>query len=209
MSHRLGYAPIPSPPTDRRAQSEMDAAFDDSEDEDVPTSLAEAQPLNPSRTVRSQDSGTYDFENVLDYDYPPPGSPPAPSTMAIPNNHGNSNGIIPSFSPDTPSQHVPQRSWLQRTATAVFPHSWIQRLHLAPRPPVGVVGSGVGNDGVFANVTAKPSRLVQEVDGMSLSLTSTYSQRAYMQATTCILCQRSRDRMPHHPTLTHKVEKRF
>ena len=163
MSHR--YAPLPNPRTDDRAQNEMEAAFDDSDDGDddlhLPQSQSESQPLNPAsshRTPQPPNPGTYDFENI-DYDYPPPGSPPAPSTFAVPNTHGNSNGILPTSMDHVP--HGPDRTWLQKTATAVLPKRMVERLGLAPRRPVGVVGSGIGNDGVFANVTAKPSRLVQ------------------------------------------------
>jgi len=157
MSHR--YAPLPNPRTDDRAQSEMEAAFNDDDDGDdddsqISQSVSEARPLNPS----SNHPGTYDFENV-DYDCPPPGSPTAPSTFAVPNNHGNSNGILPTSVDPIP--HQPERTWLQRTAAAVLPSRIVDRLGFPPRRPIGVVGSGIGNDGVFANVTAKPSRLVQ------------------------------------------------
>jgi hypothetical protein len=137
----------------------MEAAFDDEDDEDdrhLPQSESETRPLNPSSTPPLP--GTYDFENV-DYDYPPPGSPPAASTFAVPNNHGNSNGILPTSVEPIP--HGPERNWFQRTATAILPNRIVGHLGLAPRRPIGVVGSGIGNDGVFANVTAKPSRLVQ------------------------------------------------
>jgi hypothetical protein len=164
MSH--SYAPLPNPRSDEPAQNEMDAAFDDSEDEDDHNTSSEAQPLNPSSTVtpvRPQIPGTYDFENV-DYDYPPPGSPPAPSTIALPNEHGNSNGVIPSFSmiPAVP----PRGSWFHRTAAFILPSKFANRLGLTPRRPVGVFGGGLNNDGVFANVTAKPSPpVLQETQG--------------------------------------------
>jgi hypothetical protein len=156
------YAPVPNPRSDRDAEDEMEAAFDDSDDE--------SQPLNPNhqpipthqRSLSShqiqtpREPGTYDFENV-DYDYPPPGSPPPPSAVALPNSFGNSNGLIPSF--DTVRTQHGQRSWLQR----VVPTRLAQRFQQAH--PSGVVGGGEGNDGVFANVTAKPTRPVRVQDG--------------------------------------------
>lgn len=83
------YAPLPNPRTDRDADNELDAAFDDSDDEGDDS---ESRPLNPAPTSPTHTSrpsiahvpGTYDFENA-DYDYPPPGSPPGPSTRALPN----------------------------------------------------------------------------------------------------------------------------
>ena len=166
MSHR--YAPLPNPPSVQHALNEMDAAFDDSEDEGDHIAASESQPLNPTppSPTRPHIPGTYDFENV-DYDYPPPGSPPAPSSVALPNNHGNSNGVIPSFSSDT-TVPGPERSWFQRTASSILPSGFVRRLGLAPRRPAGVIGGGLNNDGVFANVTAKPSRLVQETQGTHL-----------------------------------------
>lgn len=91
----------------------MEAAFDDSDDEEDNISMSapnrngyhtlpNADPFTPD--VSSPDSrpplspGTYDFEN-MDFDYirPPPGSPPGPSARALPNEFGNSNGEVPSF----------------------------------------------------------------------------------------------------------------
>ena len=155
MSNR--YAPIPNPRSDPVAQNEMEAAFDDPEGDDE-QNTSETQPLNPPPPI----PGSYDFENV-DYDYPPPGSPPAPSSFAVPNNHGNSNGVIPSFS----ALPVPRRGWFKKTATAILPSYYLQRFGLASNRPAGTVGGGVNNDGVFANVTAKPSRPTQITDGSS------------------------------------------
>ncbi|KAF9055509.1 hypothetical protein BDZ89DRAFT_975973 [Hymenopellis radicata] len=165
------YAPLPARP-DRDAQHEMDAAFDDSDDEDDINDASESQPLNPTpsspqRGHRSMPSthipGTYDFENV-DYDYPPPGSPPPPSATALPNSIGNSNGLIPSFNIGT-SRAGPRRGWLQRSAGAILPTPVMRRLGLAPQRPEGVIGGGTNNDGVFANVTAKPTRPMHIQDG--------------------------------------------
>ncbi|KAI0660932.1 hypothetical protein C8Q70DRAFT_932574 [Cubamyces menziesii] len=187
------YAPLPNPHSDPDAINEMEAAFDDSDDDDdhhTPVtsrngyhSLPNAEP-EPSRHSYDDDrhrttsahasapSGTYDFENV-DFDYirPPPGSPPGPSTRALPNEFGNSNGYVPSFSqvrtdasPASSQRRGP--SWFRKTAQAVLPSHYVQRFGLAePERPHGPIGGGTANDGVFANVTAKPSRGVRIQDG--------------------------------------------
>ncbi|KAJ7929908.1 hypothetical protein B0H13DRAFT_1962448 [Mycena leptocephala] len=139
------YAPLPNPRTDRDADNELDAAFDDSDDEG-----------DDSDHV----PGTYDFENA-DYDYPPPGSPPGPSTRALPNEFGNSNGLIPSFAVD--SAPGPRQGWFNRTAAAILPSHYVQRLGFGSRHQV----IGNNNDGVFANVTAKPTPPVRVQDGDS------------------------------------------
>lgn len=170
MSHR--YAPIPNPGHGNPSfqyerEAEMEAAFDGPDDED--DNATESQPLNPQfsspRTPTPQNSGIYNFENV-DYDYPPPGSPPPPSAIALPNNIGNTNGFIPTFAPHTPNR--PHRMWFQRAATAVLPSSVSARIGLTPRRPTGPVGGGTNNDGVFANVTAKPTAPLRVQDGLFL-----------------------------------------
>ncbi len=93
----------------------MEAAFDYSEDEDDVNMTTESQPLNPEPTSPQRvpppplpfqhSPGAYNFEFV-DYDYPPPGSPPSPSATALPNNIGNSNGLVPNFT-DIPPNHGP------------------------------------------------------------------------------------------------------
>ena len=159
MSNR--YAPLPNPRTDPTAENEMEAAFDDQDDE-YDHNVSESHPLNS--TITPPEPGSYDFEN-FDYDYPPPGSPPAPSTVAVPNNYGNTNGIVPSFSVDS-AVPGPRRNWFQRGAAAILPSHYIHRLGFAPTRPVGVVGGGINNDGVFANVTAKPTPPVRITDGL-------------------------------------------
>lgn len=160
MSNR--YAPLPNyPNANEEPNEELEAAFDDSDDEDA----SELQPLNPVRNQPFQRApqGTYDFE--ADYDHPPPGSPPGPSAVALPNDHGNSNGII-SFTVDVPaSTHAQRGGWFGRTAAAVLPTHYVQRFGLVPQAPTGVVGGGTNMDGVFANVTAKPSRPVRVQNG--------------------------------------------
>ncbi|KAJ7590845.1 hypothetical protein C8J56DRAFT_934022 [Mycena floridula] len=155
------YAPLPNPRAE--PDNEMEAAFGESDDEDA----TESHPLNPTpssppahRRAQSQVHvpGTYDFE--LDYDYPPPGSPPPPSSVALPNAFGNSNGLIPSFS----VQPGPKPNWFQRTIRGVLPTQLAERI-TGQRRPQGAVGGGLNNDGVFANVTAKPTFVrIQEGD---------------------------------------------
>ncbi|KAG6854851.1 hypothetical protein C0991_012041 [Blastosporella zonata] len=159
---------------DRDAQHDMEAAFDYSEDDDDDVNdTHESHPLNPNPTSPSNTQapqphphphvpGTYDFENV-DYDYPPPGSPPPPSATALPNNFGNSNGLIPSTSD---GRLAPRRqNWFRRSAAAVLPTGFTQRIGLTHQRPQGAMGGGTNNDGVFANVTAKPTRPVTIQDG--------------------------------------------
>jgi hypothetical protein len=152
-SHR--YTPLPNGQLD--ASNEMEAAFNDSDDEDA----SDSHPLNPSHQSSpsstlptTQHPQSYDFENV-DYDYPPPGSPPRPSAVALPNDHGNSNGLIPSFSLDT-SAAARRRGWFGRAAASLVPTHYVD-LFRPRQPSTGVIGGGTNNDGVFANVTAKPA----------------------------------------------------
>lgn len=165
------YAPVPNPrsefPVRDEMEHEMKAAFDYSEGEEEldDNNESESRPLNPVHTSPSQStagSGMYDFEN-LDYDHPPPGSPPRPSSTALPNEHGNTNGLIPSFN-SIPRPSPPQ-NWLQRTAAQALPSSLTDRLGLRRARPAGAIGGGVQNDGVFANVTAKPSMPVRVQEG--------------------------------------------
>jgi len=159
------YAPLPNNPTSQRdLNDELEAAFDDSDEE----ATFESHPLNPVSTshpptpgVITHVPGTYDFN--ANYDYPPPGSPPRPSTVALPNDHGNSNGIT-SFTVDS-TAHTRRNGWFGRTAAAILPTYYVQRLGLSQRAPSGAVGGGGNMDGVFANVTAKPTRPVRIQDG--------------------------------------------
>jgi len=58
--------------------------------------------------------------------------------------------------------------WFQRAAATLFPSSFLSSVGLAPSRPSGPIGGGTNNDGVFANVTAKPSvpGRVQDGDNM-------------------------------------------
>jgi len=156
MSNR--YAPIANSNTNLDQDIELNAAFDNSDDEEE--EQGESHPLHPTppSPIRPSIPGTYDFEGSdFDYTQPPPGSPPPPSSAALPNEHGNSNGVIPSFD-SAFSAAQPRTGWLSQLGS---------RLGLGPRRPAGVVGAGINNDGVFANVTAKPQRAqtAQSADG--------------------------------------------
>ncbi|KIJ56705.1 hypothetical protein M422DRAFT_22866 [Sphaerobolus stellatus SS14] len=149
------YASLPgSSAAQERELEETFAVVWESDDEDDDSPDAESKPLNPRREASpppepasGTTGATYDFEN-LDYDYPPPGSPPGP-TMAVPNNPiGNNNGRIPTSPPQIPT---PRRQGLfHRAVQVVFPGL---RHHVPAH-----VGGGIENDGVFANINAKPSR---------------------------------------------------
>src|ERR1700761_5500790 len=97
------YTALPS--QEETNSRELADAFGSDEDEDETTPLQNHHPehhdieasagLSTEPNSYSGDNlpGTYDFER--DYDVPPPGSPPGPSSSALPNNFGNSNGFIP------------------------------------------------------------------------------------------------------------------
>jgi hypothetical protein len=150
------YTRLSGSRTSQHAVCEMDDAFDDDDNDDrEATPLTLHYPQSPiSTTSPSLRGGTdaarsnaYDFER--EYDYPPPGSPPSPTTSALPNNYGNSNGHLPT----SPVLRSPPRSILRRTFGAFLPQSYYQRVRGDGRPR----GGGTDNDGVFANVTAKPA----------------------------------------------------
>jgi hypothetical protein len=174
MVHRYAQLPVSQPHhqlTQHDREVEMQAAFDYSDDEDDDHITSETHPLNPVSTAPisvqtvqtpTHVPGTYNFDAV-DYDYPPPGSPPLPSAFALPNNHGNSNGLVPEFDPL--SSRRPHRMWFQRAAARLLPSSILSSVGLGPLHPSGPVGGGTNNDGVFANVTAKPSVPHQVQDG--------------------------------------------
>jgi hypothetical protein len=172
------YAPLPTANTDSAVNREMEAAFSGDEDEDDIQDASETHPLRPSplspstrSPIQQQHSrtpsapGTYDFEN---FDYAsiiPPGEPPGPSSTAIPNDFGNSNGMIPDPHNIENTSVGERRGWFRRTAASVLPASAVRRWGLDYETPSGVVGAGTGNDGVFANVTAKPGRNIEIREG--------------------------------------------
>lgn len=167
------YAALPNARPSEDIDDEMEAAFDDSDDDDDHN---ESRPLNPSngsfsfpRQSNEYGSsvlipGAYDFENV-DYDYPPPGSPPRRDRALPGNDLGNTNGVIPTVPVRIAAG--PQIGWLGRTAGSILPTHYAQRIGLQRMPVTGAVGGGTRNDGVFANVTAKPTPPRQIADGQS------------------------------------------
>ena len=102
----------------------------------------------------------YDFERT-DYDFPPPGSPPRGDRALPDNDWGNSNGllpsspIIPTFRHSRGSSRLP--SWARRAVASIIPSRLTQPLTNVNSRNTRVVGGGLNNDGVFANVTAKPT----------------------------------------------------
>ena len=171
----MSYAALPNPRyAPEEAQRELDDAFDsDDEGQDA----SERTPLTRTALPPRSDShrhppldadfpepaptpGGYDFER--DYDYPPPGSPPGPSALALPNDFGNSNGLLPA-APVVPPR--PRAPFWRRAVGALLPQHYVRVP--AEAPGHRVVGGGTENDGVFANVAAKPSRpiTITDVDG--------------------------------------------
>lgn len=157
-------------------QSLSNAAPDEQEESPISplhTTLANSHAHTASLSAPAND--TYDFENV-DYDtdwtlQPPPGAPPSPTDAlrTFRESQGNSNGMVPDFS-DAARQYA-QRFGQQRREGAgwlrsMVPEGIATRIGLRTESvPVPVIGGGTNNDGVFANVTAKPSRAIQIQDG--------------------------------------------
>lgn len=159
MPSRAAYAPLPSAhETAEAAERQMEDAFDLSDDEDddhgrpeetrpmIPAASATARgPASPSDD-HSPSNNLYNFE--YDYTMPPPGSPPRPSALAIPGNiFGNTNGYLPVA--EEVIRPAPARDgWVRRNLGRLFSQESDTR-----RP----IGGGTNNDGVFANVVAKPT----------------------------------------------------
>ncbi|KAI0783600.1 hypothetical protein C8Q75DRAFT_800735 [Abortiporus biennis] len=167
------YAPLPNPrslPTDAERERELDEAFESDQDDDDLHDHSESTPLVPQRPP-SPAAGSlqttalavtttpapYDFER--DYDHPPPGSPPGPSATARPNDYGNSNGLLPEVVPERPE--VTRPSFFRRTVGALLPQYYSRLPTESEASNSRTVGGGIENDGVFANVMAKPSRATQ------------------------------------------------
>lgn len=181
MSSNARYAPLPNPHTDPNAQNEMEAAFlesDDEEEHDQPqvrapntrngySSLPAADPeasASPTSEHAHRAASTYDFERVnydADWAQPPPGSPPATTQFFQVQMNGNSNGLIPNFASVARGAQRRTGGWARR----VLPQSVVERLGMGGAHVNGAVGGGTDNDGVFANVTAKPSGPVRITEG--------------------------------------------
>ncbi|KIL64504.1 hypothetical protein M378DRAFT_106192 [Amanita muscaria Koide BX008] len=173
------YAPIPNPSDNADPDRELNDAFgseDGNDNENQPTSavpLVHSSSPSQSNNREDNDLPTYDFER--DYDHPPPGSPPSPSRFALPNEIGNSNGRLPT----SPVVRVNQRpsnrpSFFRRTVGALLPQYYTQ-VPTSDDAPLRPIGGGIDNDGVFANVTAKPQRgrMVRTEDGQSILVPET------------------------------------
>lgn len=145
------YAPVPTHPPSHNADRELDDAFEsDNEDDHEQTPLTRPQTTSTRPHVTP---GSYDFDRQDDWLVPPPGSPPGPSSVALPNDIGNSNGVIPT-SPVVPFSY-PRPNFFRRAVGALLP-SHYSRVP-SEEAPRRAVGGGTDNDGVFANVMAKPS----------------------------------------------------
>jgi hypothetical protein len=161
---RRGYAPLSNPTTDPDDDRELEAAFGgadsdgDDDDESTPLRPSISFPV-PSVPVETRSTsaipGAYDFERP-DYDRPPPGSPPAPSTIALPNDYGNSNGVTGTAAAVPPA---PRPNAFRRALGVLLPQHYAP-LPTEAGPSTRVVGGGQANDGVFGNVVAKPGRSV-------------------------------------------------
>lgn len=162
------YAPLPTQQPSRGADRELDEAFgSDDEDLEADQRHSEFTPLthNTSPANRCSESSSktgsdgagvaaYDFERDFDYVRPPPGSPPRLSAAAVPNDIGNTNGVL-STSPVEPP--VLRPSFFRRAVGAILPTHYTQLPTSAGASHPAVRGGGTENDGVFSNVAAKPS----------------------------------------------------
>jgi hypothetical protein len=197
MPARYAALPNPHNEPDN-VEDEMEAAFEGSDDEEAPFVDAhdrrsissdddERHPLRSGSSVNTQSyhplsqvhsraasqadgtaaPGVYDFEN-LDYDYPPPGSPPRRDRALVNNDWGNSNGLIPT-NPVSPTYRArlngSRGGWLGRGARTLLPKRVADRIVGSSSSQGSRVGSGLGNDGVFTNVTAKPAAARSVEDG--------------------------------------------
>lgn len=159
---RASYTPLPisREPSFDSAEDEMERAFTPDDDDNELTHLAPIEGMaerTMAPTYTNQGAPAYDFER--DYDIPPPGSPPATYSSSHPA-VGNSNGIIPSPSSTVRLDSAGRSSRLpffRRAIGAILPQ-YYTRLPTSDAESRRIHGSGVENDGVFANVQAKPAR---------------------------------------------------
>jgi hypothetical protein len=158
------YAPLPNPRSVPDIERELNDAFGFGHEEDVDESVPLTRHQDP--VLSSDDSnlipGAYDFEREYEYDYPPPGSPPRPTAFALPNDIGNSNGRLPSSPVRVPA---PRLSLFRKAMGAILPTHY-SRIDSGSTRAIHR-GGGIENDGVFANVVAKPQRanMAQTEDG--------------------------------------------
>ncbi|THH10082.1 hypothetical protein EW145_g1580 [Phellinidium pouzarii] len=156
----------------------------DNRDIDLATNhpLSGGTPTPPNAHNRTQSTapGQYDFESA-DYDFPPPGSPPR-RDLALPNNDwGNSNGILPSAPVARPHPRVRAHGRLGfEWAMRVLPSRVTERLAGREEPRRRVIGGG-NADGVFANVSAKPTAPRQIREAFRLTIYVDAEDGIYVQ----------------------------
>lgn len=155
-----GYAPLPTQQSTQEADRELDEAFASDGDEEQLNSETTTQSRPPVETSNTTSTApaAYDFERDFDYVRPPPGSPPRPSAVALPNDFGNSNGLVPSSPVETP---IHRPSFFRQAVGIMLPTQYTRLPTTGGISHSRAIGGGMQNDGVFANVTAKPSRPVQ------------------------------------------------
>lgn len=166
------YTSLPSQ-EESNSRELADAFGSDNEDEDETTPLRiqyGSQDVEASAGLQPADTlpCSYDFER--DYDVPPPGSPPRPSSSALPNDFGNNNGLLPTSPVRTTFDRRPQSNLFRRVMGAVLPTHYSQLPTEDSGVPRHRIGGGSDNDGVFANVMAKPapvseSRIIRDPNG--------------------------------------------
>ena len=204
------YTPLPTRPTQEDADRDLEDAFkEDDDEEDVLESTRlinqRNQPGgNPSHGNRPQPiqiPGSYDFERDYDYTMPPPGSPPRPSATALPNDYGNTNGLVPTSPVTTTPLRSGQSSggfsvFFRKAVGSILPTHYQTLPTESPSPRV--VGGGIQNDGVFANVMAKPvssARTTTDDGSVFLAPETTQSQAPPVCVHPQILLLRSPVRM--------------
>lgn len=186
------YAPLPTQPTQEDADRDLQDAFgDDDDEEDVLESTrlinqshhsGGGPPLHGNRPQPIHIPGTYDFERDYDYTMPPPGSPPRPSATALPNDFGNTNGFVPTSPIATPlrSGHGNRgfSVFFRKAVGSILPTHYQTLPTESPTPRV--IGGGIQNDGVFANVMAKPVRSARTLaeDGSAFLAPETVQSQA-------------------------------
>lgn len=152
------YIPLPNP-LHGDPDHELEEAFAGSDDEDendnrnvnrplLSSSTRSQQVVEATRTpITSSHQPTVDGRYNFDYDFPPAGNPP--THFAAENHWGNTNGQVPTFPSDiTPNSS--QQGWLSR--------GWkLVKALRRPSPSGRLVGGGMENDGVFGNVSARPT----------------------------------------------------
>ena len=160
------YTLLPTQPTQEDADKVLQDAFGDDDEEEV---LETTRLINSTHQLGlnpTQIPGAYDFERDYDYTLPPPGSPPRPSATALPNDYGNTNGFIPASPTITPlsSGQTTRRftSFFRRAVGSLLPTHY--QILPTDSPIPRLVGGGTQNDGVFANVMAKPVPTTRVVD---------------------------------------------